>query len=110
MADIQQARLGVIRRILEGGGESSGQDRRGAFDDARLAEPLGKLAHKVALESRKVTDADVSAARAAGFSEDQIFELVICAAIGQANRQYETAMAALDAATKGSDHASRDPR
>jgi alkylhydroperoxidase family enzyme len=110
MSNIKEARLAVIRRILEGPGESSPRDRRAAFDDTGQSEPLGKLAHKVALESRRVTDSDVSLARAAGFSEDQIFELVICAAIGQANRQYETAMTALDAATSGGDHASRHPR
>jgi hypothetical protein len=32
-------------------------------------------------------------------SEDQIFEIAVCAAIGQATRQYDTALAALDAAT-----------
>jgi alkylhydroperoxidase family enzyme len=98
MTDINGARLAVIRRILEGEGESSRHERKAAFDDAGLPEPLLNLAHKVAVESRKVTGNDMAAARAAGFSEDQIFELVICAAIGQANRQYETAMAALDAA------------
>ena len=34
--------------------------------------------------------------------EDQIFELVVCAAIGQATRQYDSALAALDAATRRS--------
>jgi hypothetical protein len=40
------------------------------------------------------------AVRAAGLSEDQIFEIALCAAIGQATRQYESALAALDAATE----------
>ena len=31
-----------------------------------------------------------------GLSEDQIFELVVCAAIGQATRQYQSALGALD--------------
>ena len=30
----------------------------------------------------------------------QVFEIVVCAAVGQATRQYETALAALKAATK----------
>jgi len=30
-----------------------------------------------------------------GLSEDQIFELVVCAAIGQATRQYQSALGAL---------------
>lgn len=33
-------------------------------------------------------------------SEDQLFELIICAAVGQATRQFESASAALEAATK----------
>ena len=40
-----------------------------------------------------MTDEDVAAARAAGFSEDQIFELMVCAAVGAADRQYDSAMA-----------------
>jgi alkylhydroperoxidase/carboxymuconolactone decarboxylase family protein YurZ len=30
-----------------------------------------------------------------GLSEDEVFELVVCAAVGQAARQYESALAAL---------------
>jgi len=100
MADIREARMGVIQRILEGHGESSRTERRSAFDDAGLAEPLGSLVHKVAVDSWNVTQKDIDAARASGHSEDQIFELVVSAAIGQANRQYETAMAALEQAAK----------
>jgi hypothetical protein len=110
MADIGQARLGVINRILEGDGESSRVQRRGAFDDAGLAEPLSSLIHEVAKHSSNVAGKDIDAARAMGLSEDQIFELIVCAAIGQANRQYETAMAALDIASNRSEHASRDSR
>jgi hypothetical protein len=35
---------------------------------------------------------------------------VVCAAIGQATRQYEAALAAVEAATGGIEHAPRDPR
>jgi alkylhydroperoxidase family enzyme len=59
---------------------------------------LRSLIDKVAKRAYTVTDADIAAAKAAEVSEDQIFELVICAAIGQATRQYDTALAALDAA------------
>ena len=46
-----------------------------------------------------MTDGDIAAVRAAGLSEDQIFEIVICAAIGAANRQYERAIVAVETAT-----------
>jgi hypothetical protein len=39
--------------------------------------------------------------KASGLSEDQVFELVVCAAVGQSARQYETALEALDQALSG---------
>jgi hypothetical protein len=110
MADITEARKALVARILEGKGTASPAQRRAAFDNAGLAEPLRQLIDKVARYAYKVTDADISAARASGLSEDEIFELVVCSAIGQATRQYDTARAALEAATKESEHASHDSR
>jgi hypothetical protein len=95
MSDITQARKALVTRILEGDGRVSPAQRLAAFDNAGLAEPLNALIGKVARHAYKVTDEDVAAAKASGLSEDQIFELVVCAAIGQATRQYETALAAL---------------
>lgn len=48
----------------------------------------------------KVTDEDITAVKESGLSEDQIFELIICAAFGQATRQYDAGIEALDAAMK----------
>jgi alkylhydroperoxidase family enzyme len=61
---------------------------------------MATLVSKVAEQPTNVTDEDFAAARASGLSEDQIFEMVVSAAIGQATRQYNTALAALDAATE----------
>jgi hypothetical protein len=99
MADIKDARKAVIARILDGEGRASPAQRRAAFDNAGLPEPLRTLIDKVARVASRVTDEDIAAARASGLSEDQIFELVVCAAIGQATRQHDNALAALDAAT-----------
>jgi signal transduction histidine kinase len=99
MSDITQARKALVARIFEGDGRASHAQRRAAFDDAGLAEPLKTLIDKVAKHAYKITDEDIAAARASGLSEDQIFELVVCAAIGQATRQYDTALAALVEAT-----------
>jgi alkylhydroperoxidase family enzyme len=57
------------------------------------------LIEKVAFHADRVTDEDVAAARAEGLSEDQIFEIVVCAAIGQATRQHDNALAALAGAS-----------
>jgi hypothetical protein len=65
---------------------------------------------KVAKHAYPVTNEDITAARASGLAEDQIFEIVVCAAISQLTWQYDTAFATLETATERSEHASRDPR
>jgi alkylhydroperoxidase family enzyme len=99
MSDIEQARKVLVSRILEGDGKTSTSERRAAFNNSRLPEPINALVDKVAKQAYRVTDEDIAAARASGLSEDQVFEIVVCAAIGQATRQYETALAALQVAT-----------
>jgi alkylhydroperoxidase family enzyme len=95
MSDITEARKALIARILEGDGRAARSQRRAAFNNAGLDAPLTMLIDKVAKHAHKITDEDIAEARASGLSEDQIFELVVCAAVGQATRQYETALAAL---------------
>jgi alkylhydroperoxidase family enzyme len=72
--------------------------RRAAFDNAGLGEPTRTLIEKVTYHATSVTDEDVAAVRAAGLNEDQIFEIVVCAAIGQASRQHKNALAVLASA------------
>ena len=100
MTDIRQARQALVQRTLEGNGTASHARRRAAFDNAEFEEPLHTLIEKVAKHSGQVTDENITAVRASGLSEDQIFELVVCAAVGQATREYETALLALAAVSK----------
>ena len=100
MSDFKNAHKALVSRILDGEGRASRGQRRGAFDNAGLGEPMRTLLSEVAEHPTNVTDEDFAAARAYGLSEDQIFEMVVSAAIGQATRQYDTALAALDAATE----------
>ena len=100
MSDIRQAQKALANRVLEGDGKASSSERRAAFNNSGLAEPLGALIDKVARHAYRVTDKDIAAARDSGLSEDQIFEIVVCAAIGQASRQYKNALAALASATE----------
>jgi hypothetical protein len=89
----------LVNRILHGPGRAPADQRARAFDNAELPEPVRPLLDKVATRSFQVTDADFATARDAGFTDDQLFELVICAAVGESARQYETALAALAEAT-----------
>ena len=88
-------------RILDGEGRASPEQRARAFSNTGLSPPLDGLVGKVALRPTQVTDADFAAARAAGFSEEELFELVICAAVGQSARLYDAGLAALAGAVAG---------
>ena len=99
MSDARQPRRALTRRILEEDGKASPSERRGAFNISGFAEPRSTLADKVARHAYRVTDEDINAARASGLSEDQVFEIVVCAAIGETARLCDTALAALAAAT-----------
>jgi alkylhydroperoxidase family enzyme len=110
MTDIRLARETVVAEILEGDGKASPAQRRAAFQNSGL-QPLNWLIDKVANHAYKVTDQDFDGVRNSGLSEDEIFEIVVCAAVGEATRQHDRALVALEAATqkgKGSQHAPCD--
>ncbi|WP_201381323.1 hypothetical protein [Ktedonobacter sp. SOSP1-52] len=107
------AHRAVVVRVLEGDGRASRAARRAAFENAGLGEPLRTLINKVARQPTRITDKDIAAVLALGESEDQIFELVVCAAIGAATRQYEAALHALEEAMidkQRSKYASKHPQ
>lgn len=89
----------VVERVLHGAGVTSGDDRRAAYENLPPpgAAGVAPLLAKVASNAWKVTDDDVAAAKRTA-SEDAIYELVICAAVGQATRQRDAAITALDEA------------
>jgi alkylhydroperoxidase family enzyme len=93
------AHQALVDRVLNGAGRASAELRASAFSNDGLAPPLQALIDKVATRPGQVTDADFAAAKASGLSEDQLFELVICAAVGQSARLYEAGLAALAEAT-----------
>jgi hypothetical protein len=98
MSDIRQLRRALVARVLEGDGTASPLQRRAAFDNAGLSKPVRTLVDMVVQRANKVMDDNIAAVRASGLGEDQIFEIVVCAAIGQAARQYDTALGSLEAA------------
>jgi hypothetical protein len=91
----------LVTRVAGGPGASPADQRARAFANADVPEPLRVLLDKVAGDSWQVTDADFAQAKEAGFSDDQLFELVVCAAVGAASRQYAAGLAALDTAEAG---------
>jgi hypothetical protein len=101
MTEIARLHRELVDRIVGGDARASREMRLAAFDNAGLDEPMATLIDKVAHHSYQVTDDDVAAVRTAGLSEDQIFETMVCAAVGAADRQYKSAFAAFTEATGG---------
>ncbi len=100
MTDIRDARRALVDRLVAGNGVAASNQRRAAFDGAGLTGAMDTLVRKTAQQAHGVSESDIAAARAEGFSEDQVFELMVCAAVGEASRQLDAALAALDAASK----------
>lgn len=92
-------RAALVARLLGGTGHASTAARHAAFD-ARPHDPRADaLVARVARHAWTVEDEHVAAALRGGLTEDEVFELVVCAAVGQATRQIDGALAALEAAT-----------
>jgi hypothetical protein len=93
--DKRAAYRALVDRVLNGAGTAAAELRAHAFGNEGLPPPLRELIGKVATSPRQITDADFAAAKASGCTEDQLFELVICAAVGQSARMYDAGLAAL---------------
>jgi hypothetical protein len=93
------AHRALVDRVLNGEGRASAEQRARAFEGEGLSPPLDALIAKVADRPAQVTEQDLAAAKASGCTEDELFELVICAAVGRSARLYEAGLAALAEAT-----------
>lgn len=82
---------------LNGPGELDAERRRAAFDGVGPADALGWV-RRVHEGAATIEDEHLGELRAAGLTDDQAFELTICAAAGAADRRLRAALAALDAA------------
>lgn len=93
----------LVERILGENGHAPAMLRRAAFENDRQGldrqgDGVRVLVGKVASDPTGISDDDYTGARSSGLGEDEIWELVVCAAVGQATRQYDAALAALDEA------------
>jgi hypothetical protein len=98
MLDKRAMRDAVTRSVLDGPATTASDTRKAAAANAGLDGPRKAFVDKVTRAAYKVTDEDVAALKAAGVSEDEIFELAVCASLGEAGRQLDAALAALEQA------------
>jgi alkylhydroperoxidase family enzyme len=68
-----------------------------------LPAPLAGYIDKVRRHAYRVTDEDVAALRAAGYSEEAIYDLTVAAAAGAARERFEAGMRALAEALAGAE-------
>jgi hypothetical protein len=64
-----------------------------------VPDEIAVFVDKVAVDAYKVTDPDVERLRAAGYSEQEIFEVTVCAALGAAMGRLRRGLDALDKAS-----------
>ncbi len=79
-----------LRQDVEAFGAACAGSQRTAVN---LPEVLRPYLTKVSKYAYKVTDKDVTQLKAAGYSEDAIFELTVCAAVGSGLARLEKTIA-----------------
>ncbi|HET9839926.1 MAG TPA: hypothetical protein VFR84_16990 [Candidatus Angelobacter sp.] len=93
----------VLSSLLESPGQTDTSLRRAVFDRVRLRngkvpENLLVLLGRIADQPWAVNDEDISQALAAGYSEDQLFELILAAATGAGVRRLDAGLRAMEEA------------
>jgi hypothetical protein len=82
------------RRVLEGAGDLPPEVRSAVAARKNVPEALSLLVEKIHLHAYRVTDEDIAALRESGYSEDQLLELTLAAAVGAADERLRAAMSA----------------
>ena len=98
--DRHAARVAGLRRaVFDSPGVCDPAERAAAASGDAVPPPLEAYVAKVRGAAYRITDADVAALKAAGCSEEKIFEVTVAAAVGTALRGLA---AGLDAMRGGS--------
>lgn len=82
-------------RVLSGPGRLDPAIRAAAVRGSDLPPELSPYVEKVLYEPEKITDSDVESVRAAGYTEDDVFELTFWAALGAGLRRLEVGLGAV---------------
>jgi alkylhydroperoxidase family enzyme len=93
----------AIASLLGAPGETGTSLRQAVFDRGRMGtgevpENLKALVEKIADRPWSVSDEDFTRLREAGYSEDQVYELVLAAAAGAGMRRFVAGLRAIEGA------------
>jgi alkylhydroperoxidase family enzyme len=81
--------------VFDGPGRVDPEVRRSAATGQSLAEPWLSYTKQVRDEPATVTSSDIESLKAAGHSEDEIFEITVAAAVGASLRPLDAGLKAL---------------
>ena len=95
--DADERLRSLVAWVLQAPGTLDPALRRQALELAPLPGPAGEYVRKLERGGSPTAD-DVGALRDAGYSEDQVFELTVSAALGAAKRRMDAGLRALDEA------------
>lgn len=87
----------VHRSVLDGPGHADPALRRAAADGAGLPAELQGLVDKIRHHAYTVTDEDLARLKTA-YDDDQLFEIVVSAALGASRTRLAAGLAALEQA------------
>ena len=87
----------VYRTLFDGPGESDPALRRTVAENGAVPPDLAAVVDKIHRHAYKVTDEDIARLRAS-YSDDQLFEIVVSAAVGASRIRLAAGLAALESA------------
>jgi hypothetical protein len=87
----------VLQSVIRGPGESESAVREAAAGGAGVPDDLQSLISKIHAHAYKVTDEDIDRLKAS-YTEDQLFEIVVSAALGASRHRLLAGLAALERA------------
>ena len=92
-----------LKEAVLGPDAATDREQRRRALAGRLDRPavLTRLIDKIHQHAYRVTDEDMQAARAAGFSDGELYELIISASVGAADHRLFAGLAAIEAAASG---------
>jgi hypothetical protein len=100
MADpYEKAQRAIEDVSLRGPGQADSTLRQALFnrEPGKIPSELAELVEKIEQGAYRVTDEDVAKLKAT-YSEDQLFELVVCTILGASKRRLDAGLRALEEA------------
>lgn len=82
----------ILRKAIEA---YAAQQSGGERETHELPKELLEYINKLIFHAYKITDEDVLRLKEAGYSEDHIFEITLCASVGASFARFERGMQAL---------------